>query len=135
MKEFVRRATFVPLRRLFLGDARRESTFAFLWFINGTLGSSILVMLCGKEGTADAVACLPVARPGPAGFDLSWGVPAPLKAFAWWSPLLSLVRKFDIIDDQACCDNDSGVLVLELLPATDMSRRPALLSPMTSPNN
>jgi hypothetical protein len=59
LQHFVRRTAFVPFRR-FLGDVRREFMQRISATLHGTLGSYLRVAL--QEGSADAVACLPVPR-------------------------------------------------------------------------
>jgi NAD-specific glutamate dehydrogenase len=59
MRHFVRRATYVPFRR-FLGDVRREFMQRLSAALHGTLSSYFRDAL--QEGSADAVACLPVPR-------------------------------------------------------------------------
>jgi hypothetical protein len=59
MQHFVRRSTCVPFRR-FLGDVRREFMQRLSAALHGTLGSYLSDAL--QEGSADAVACLPVPR-------------------------------------------------------------------------
>jgi hypothetical protein len=55
---FVRRTTYVPFRRL-LGDVRRKFMQRLSPVLHGTLGSYLRDPL--HEGSADAVACRPVA--------------------------------------------------------------------------
>jgi hypothetical protein len=59
MQHFVRRSTSVPFRR-FWGDVRREFMQRLSAALYGTMG----FYLCDafQEGSADAVACLPVPR-------------------------------------------------------------------------
>jgi hypothetical protein len=59
MQHFVRRSTYVPFRR-FLGGARREFMQRLSAALHGTLGSYLRDAF--QEGSADAVACLPVPR-------------------------------------------------------------------------
>jgi hypothetical protein len=59
MQHFVRRSTYVPFRR-FLGDVRRELMQRLSAALHGTLGSYLRDAF--QEGSADAVACLPVPR-------------------------------------------------------------------------
>jgi hypothetical protein len=59
MKYFVRRTTFVPFRQ-FWGDVRREFMQRLLAALHGFWGSYLRDAL--QEGSADAVACLPVPR-------------------------------------------------------------------------
>jgi hypothetical protein len=57
MQHFVRQSTSVPFRR-FWGDVRREFMQRLYAPLHGTLGSYLRDAF--QEGTADAVACLPV---------------------------------------------------------------------------
>jgi hypothetical protein len=59
MQHFVCRSTYVPFRR-FLGDVRREFMQRLSYSLHGTLGSYLSDDF--QEGSADAVACLPVPR-------------------------------------------------------------------------
>jgi hypothetical protein len=59
MQHFVRRTTYVPFQR-FVGDAQREFMQCVSAALHGTLGSYLRDAL--QEGSADAVACLPVPR-------------------------------------------------------------------------
>jgi hypothetical protein len=59
MQHFVRRSDYVPFRR-FLGDMRREFMQRLSVALHGTMGSYLRDDF--QEGTADAVACLPVPR-------------------------------------------------------------------------
>ena len=59
MQRFVSRSTYVPFRR-FWGDVRREFMQRLSAPLHGTLGSYLRDAL--QEGSADAVACLPVPR-------------------------------------------------------------------------
>jgi hypothetical protein len=59
MEHFVRRTTYVPFRR-FWGDVRREFMQRLSAALHGTMGSYLRDAL--QEGSADAVACLPVPR-------------------------------------------------------------------------
>jgi hypothetical protein len=59
MHHFVRRSTYVPFRR-FLGDVRCEFMQRLSASLHGTLGSYLRGAF--QEGSADAVACLPVPR-------------------------------------------------------------------------
>jgi hypothetical protein len=59
MQHFVRRTTSFPFRR-FWGDVRREFMQRLSAALHGTLGSYLRDAL--HEGSADAVACLPVPR-------------------------------------------------------------------------
>jgi hypothetical protein len=59
IQHFVRRSTFVPSRR-FLGNGRREFMQRLSTALHDTLGSYLRDAL--QEGSADAVACLPVPR-------------------------------------------------------------------------
>jgi hypothetical protein len=81
MQHFVRRATFVPFRRI-LGDVRREFMQRLSAALHGTLGSYLRDAF--REGSVDAVACLPEFL-GLIGFSSFLLV-------AWWPPLLFLVR-------------------------------------------
>jgi hypothetical protein len=59
MQHFVRRSTSVPFRR-FLGDVRRELMQRLSAALHGTLGSYLRDAF--QEGSAGAVACLPIPR-------------------------------------------------------------------------
>ena len=59
MQHFVRRSTSLPFRR-FLGDVRREFMQRLSAALHGTLGSYLRDAF--QEGSAGAVACLPVPR-------------------------------------------------------------------------
>jgi hypothetical protein len=59
MPHFVRRTTYVPFRR-FWGDVGREFMQRLSAALHGSLGSYFRDAL--QEGSADAVACLPVPR-------------------------------------------------------------------------
>jgi hypothetical protein len=59
MQHFVRRSTSVPFRS-FLGDVRREFMQRLFAALHGTLGSYLRDAF--QEGSAGAVACLPVPR-------------------------------------------------------------------------
>jgi hypothetical protein len=59
MQHFVRRSISVPFRR-FLGDVRREFMQHVSASLHGTMGSYLRDAF--HEGSADAVACLPVPR-------------------------------------------------------------------------
>jgi hypothetical protein len=60
MKGFVRRSSYVPLRR-FLADVRRDELMQRLSIaLHGTKGSYLRDALL--EGSADVAACLPVPR-------------------------------------------------------------------------
>jgi hypothetical protein len=72
MHHFVRRSTYVPSRRFDLGEFLQRLYSIALY---DTFGSYLRDAL--QEGSVDAVACLPTL------FSL----------FAWWFPLLFLVKK------------------------------------------
>jgi hypothetical protein len=76
MQRFVHRTTFIPFRR-FLGDVRREFMQRLCATLYGTLVSYLRDGL--KEGSADAVVCLPFPR---AQFFPTFLI------FALWFPLL-----------------------------------------------
>jgi hypothetical protein len=76
VQHFVRRSTYVPFRRL-LGDVRREFMQRLSAALHGTLGSYLRDAF--QEGSADAVACLPVPR--------AWVF---FLFFAWWPPMLQI---------------------------------------------
>jgi hypothetical protein len=59
MQHFVRRSTSVPFRR-FGGDVRREFMQGLSPALHGTMGFYLRDAF--QEGSADAVACLPVPR-------------------------------------------------------------------------
>jgi NAD-specific glutamate dehydrogenase len=59
MQHFVRRSIYVPFRR-FLGDVRREFMQRLYAALHGTMGSYLRDAF--QEGSAEAVACLPVPR-------------------------------------------------------------------------
>jgi hypothetical protein len=59
MQHFARRSTSVPFRR-FLCDVRREFMQRLSVALHGTLGSYLREAF--QEGSADAVACLPIPR-------------------------------------------------------------------------
>jgi hypothetical protein len=59
LQHFVRRNTYGPFRR-FGGDVRREFMQRLSAALHGTLGSDLRDAF--QEGSADAVACLPVPR-------------------------------------------------------------------------
>jgi hypothetical protein len=59
MQHFVRRSTCVPFRR-FWGDLRREFMQRLSAALHGTMGSYLRDAF--HEGSADAVACLPLPR-------------------------------------------------------------------------
>jgi hypothetical protein len=59
MQHFVRRSTSAPFRR-FLGDVRREFMQSLSAALHGTLISYLRDAF--QEGSADALACLPVPR-------------------------------------------------------------------------
>jgi hypothetical protein len=59
MQHFVRRSASIPFRR-FLGDVRREFMHRLSTALHGTLGANLRDAF--QEGSADAVACLPVPR-------------------------------------------------------------------------
>jgi hypothetical protein len=79
MHNFVRRATFIYFRR-FLRDVRRELMERLSAARHGTLGSRLRDAL--HEGSADAVACLPVPR--------AW-IFSSFLVFPWWLMLLFLI--------------------------------------------
>jgi NAD-specific glutamate dehydrogenase len=58
-QHFIRRSTYVPFRR-YSGDVRREFMQRLYVALHGTMGSYLRDAL--HEGSADAVACLPVPR-------------------------------------------------------------------------
>jgi hypothetical protein len=80
MQDFARLTTCVPFRR-FWGDVQREFMQPLSGALHGTLSSYFRDAL--QEGSADAVACLPVPRAQ---------VFSSFLRFARWPPLLFLVR-------------------------------------------
>jgi hypothetical protein len=80
MQHFVRRTTYIPFRHL-LGNVRREFMQHLFATLHGTLGTYLRDAL--QEGSADVVVCLLVPR--------AWAFSSFL-LFAWWPPLLFLVR-------------------------------------------
>jgi hypothetical protein len=81
MPHFVRRTTYVPFRR-FLRDMRREFIQRLYDTLHGTIMGSYL-RDAFEEGSASVVACLHVPRAY---------VFSSFLLFAWWPPLLCLVR-------------------------------------------
>jgi nicotinamidase-related amidase len=79
MQHLVRRTNYVPSWR-FWGDVRREFMKRFSPALHGTFGSYLRDAL--HEGSADAVACLPVPRAQ---------VFSSFLLFAWWLMLLFLI--------------------------------------------
>jgi hypothetical protein len=81
MQYFFYRTTSFPFRR-FWGDVRREFMQRIVVDLHGTLGSYLRDAL--QEGSADAVACLRVARDK---------VFSSFLLFAWWLMLIFFIRK------------------------------------------
>jgi hypothetical protein len=86
MHHLARRSIYVPFRS-FLGDVRREFMQRLSAALHGTTCSYLRDAF--QEGSADAVACLPVPR--------AWGFSSFL-LFAWWPPLLFSCKKLNYID-------------------------------------
>jgi hypothetical protein len=103
LPHFVRRTTFVPLRR-FLGMCEVNFMQRLFVALYGAMGSYLRDAF--HEGIADVVACLPVPR--------AWVFPSFL-LFAWWPPLLFLAIIFCNFEKVMLVDSTKGTsFVIEI---------------------